>query len=77
MEQTQHILLFLSQDLLASTFSNKFYHDEEVSHTIHVAATLFDSNDSSFNQEAILKSHLFLCLLKVIFLILILMMKMK
>ena len=42
----------LSQDLLASTFSDEVDHDEEVSHTIHVAATLFDSNASSFNQEA-------------------------
>ena len=37
----------LSQYFLAFTFS-----DEEVSHTVHVAAVLFDSNASSFNQEA-------------------------
>ena len=42
----------LSQDFLASTFSNEVDHDEEVSHTVHVVATLFDSNASSFNQEA-------------------------
>ena len=40
----------LSQYLLASTFSNEFIYDEEVSHTIHVASTLFDSNASSFNE---------------------------
>ena len=32
----------LSQDVFASTFSD----------TVHVAATLFDSNASSFNEEA-------------------------
>ena len=26
-------------------------YDEEVSHTVHVTATLFDSNASSFNEE--------------------------
>ena len=43
---------YLSQYLLASTFSNEFDHDEEVSHTVHVSTALFDSNASSFNQEA-------------------------
>ena len=42
----------LSQDFLASKFSDEFDHDEEVSHIVHVAASLFDSNASSFNQEA-------------------------
>ena len=52
-ERTQHLLLLsLSQDLLASTFSDEVDHDEEVSHTVHVAATLLDSNASSFNEEA-------------------------
>ena len=41
----------LSQDLLASTFSNEVIYDEEVSHTFHVAATLFHSNASSLNEE--------------------------
>ena len=53
MEQTQHILLFsLSRYLLASTFSDEFIYDEEVSHTVHVVATLFDLNASSFYQGA-------------------------
>ena len=42
----------LSQDFLASTFSDEVDHDEEVSHTVHVAAALFHSNASSFNEEA-------------------------
>ena len=42
----------LSQDFLASTFSDEVYHDEEVSHTVHVAAALLHSNASSFNEEA-------------------------
>ena len=37
---------------MASTFSNEFNHDEEFSHTFHVVSSLFDSNASSFNQEA-------------------------
>ena len=40
----------LSQYFLASTLSDEFYH--EVSHTVHVASTLLDSNASSFNEEA-------------------------
>ena len=42
----------LSQGVLASTFFDEFIYDEEVSHIVHVVATLFDSNASSFNQEA-------------------------
>ena len=42
----------LSQDLLAFAFSDEVDHDEEVSYTVHVAATLFDLNASSFNEEA-------------------------
>ena len=41
----------LSQYFLASTFSDEFIYDVEVSHTVHIVATLFDSNVSSFNQE--------------------------
>ena len=37
---------------MASTFSDEFIYDEEVSHTFHVVATLFDLNASSFNEEA-------------------------
>ena len=35
-----------------TTFSDEVDHDEEVSHTVHVAAALFDSNAFSFNEEA-------------------------
>ena len=45
----------LSQDFLASTFS------DEVSHTVHVVSSLFDSNASSFNQEEIIEEPLFFC----------------
>ena len=37
---------------MASTFYDEFYHYELYSHTIHVSASLFDSNASSFNQES-------------------------
>ena len=37
---------------MASTFSDEVDHDEEFSHTVHVTATLFHSNASSFNEEA-------------------------
>ena len=43
---------YLSQDLLASTFSDEVDHDEEFSHTVHVVAALFHLNASSFNEEA-------------------------
>ena len=39
----------LSQDLLASTLSDEFDHDEEISHTFHVVANPFDLNASFFN----------------------------
>ena len=42
----------LSQDVLASTVFDEVVHDEEVTHTVHVATILFDSNASSFYQEA-------------------------
>ena len=42
----------LSQYFLDSTLSDEIDHDEEVSHIVHVAATLIDSNASSFNEEA-------------------------
>ena len=41
----------LSQHVLASTFYNEVIYDEDLSHTVHVVATLFDSNASSFNEE--------------------------
>ena len=49
----------LSQDVLATTFSNEFIYDEEVSHTVHVVATLFDSNASSFNKEGNIEEQSF------------------
>ena len=42
----------LSQDLLASKLFDEVDHDEYVSHSVHVAAPLIDSNSSSFNEEA-------------------------
>ena len=45
----------LSQDLLASTFSNEVDIDEY----FHVAATLLDLNASSFNEEANIKEPSF------------------
>ena len=44
-------MISLSQDVSASTVSDEVDHEEEVSHTVPVATTLFDSNASSFNQE--------------------------
>ena len=45
-------MISLSQYLSASTVSNEVDHAEEASHTVLFATTLFDSNASSFNQEA-------------------------
>ena len=45
-------MISLSQDVLASTVSDEVDNDEQVSHTVHVATTPFESNASSFNQEA-------------------------
>ena len=45
-------MISLSQDVSASTVSDEVDHEEEVSHIVPVATTLFDSNASSFNQEA-------------------------
>ena len=45
-------MISLSQDVSTSTVSDEVDHKEEVSHTVPVATTLFDSNASSFNQEA-------------------------
>ena len=45
-------MISLSQDLSSSTVSDEVDHEEEVSHIVPVATTLFDSNASSFNQEA-------------------------
>ena len=67
----------LSQDFLASTFSNEFDHEKQFSHIFHAASTLIDSNASSFNEEANIEEPSFLCLLKVIFLLVILLMKKK
>ena len=37
---------------MASTLSDEVDDDEEFSHAVHVVASLFDLNASSFNQEA-------------------------
>ena len=39
-------MISLSQNVSTYTFSDEVDHDEEVSHTVHVAAALFDSNAS-------------------------------
>ena len=44
---------------MAFTFSNEVDHDEEVSHTVHVAATLLDLSASSFNEEAYIEEPSF------------------
>ena len=44
--------LVLSQVFLAFTLSDEVDHDEEFSHTVHVAAAFFHLNASSFNEEA-------------------------
>ena len=49
----------LSQYLLASKFPNEVDHDKEVSRTIHVVASLFDSSASSFNEEANIEEQYF------------------
>ena len=43
-------MLSLSQDVSASIVSDEVDHEEEVSHIVLVATTLFDSNASFFNQ---------------------------
>ena len=45
-------IICISQDVSVSIVSDEVDHEEEVSHTFLVATTLFDSNASSFNQEA-------------------------
>ena len=42
-------IISLSQDVSTSTLSDEVDHKEEVSHTVPIATTLFDSNVSSFN----------------------------
>ena len=58
-------MISLSQDVFASTVSNEVDHAEEASHTVHVATTLFDSNVSSFNQEANIEEPYFFVSLEV------------
>ena len=45
-------IISLAQDVMASIVFNEVDHEEEVSNIVLVATTLFDSNASSFNQEA-------------------------
>ena len=54
-------IISLSQDVSTSTVYDEFDHKEEVSHTVPVATTLFDSNASSFNQEANIEEPSFFC----------------
>ena len=53
-------MISLSQDVLASTISDEVDHEEEFSHTVLVATTLFNSNASSFNLEANIEEPSFL-----------------
>ena len=55
-------MISLSQDVSASTVSDEVDHEEEVSHIVPVATTLFDLNASSFNQEANIEEPSFFCL---------------
>ena len=67
----------LSQDFLDSKLFYEVDHDEEFYHTVHVASTLFGLNAFSFNEEANIEEPSFSMSLKVIFLLVILMMKKK
>ena len=58
-------MISLSQDFLASTVSYEVDHEEEVSHTVLIATTLFDSNASFFNQEANIEEPYFSASLEV------------
>ena len=52
-------MISLSQDVSASKISDEVDHEEEVSHTVPIATTLFDSNASSFNEEANIEEQSF------------------
>ena len=58
-------MIYLSQYVSASTISDEVDHEEEVSHTVPVTTTLFDSNPSSFNQEANIEEPYFYVSLEV------------
>ena len=51
----------LSQYLFSSKLYGEFDHDEEVSHTVYVDSTLFDSNASFFNHEENIEETSFFC----------------
>ena len=66
MDRTHHILIyFLSQDVSSSTVFDEVIHNEEATHTIHVATILFYSNASSFYQEANIEEPSFFLSLEV------------
>ena len=70
----------LSQYVSASTFSDEVVHNEEFTHKVLVATILFDSNASSFYQEANIEQPYFSVSLEVEdpnHLLLMLMMKKK
>ena len=52
-------IIFLSQYFLTSTIFDEVDHEEEVSNIVLIATTLFDSNASSFNQEANIEEPFF------------------
>ena len=45
-------MISLSQDVLASIVFDEVDHEDQFSHIVPIATTLFDLNASSFNQEA-------------------------
>ena len=53
------LMISLSQYVSSSIVSNEFDHDEEVSQTVPVVATLFDLNASSSYQEENIEEHYF------------------
>ena len=57
-------MISLSQDVSASIVSNEVDHEEKVSHIVPVATTLFVRMLPLSIKKQILKSHLFLCVLK-------------
>ena len=67
-------MISLSQYVSASTVYDEVDHEEEVSHIVPVATTLFDLKASSFNQEANIEEPSFFVSLKVDILIHLLMM---
>ena len=67
-------MVSIFQYVFASTFSDEFVHDEEFSQIFHVATILFDRILPLSIKKQILKSHIFMYLLKLKILIHLMMM---